>query len=291
MTPNKDERSTSIPAATNSAMRPGQRPVVIAMHCSGADGNQWRKLAQKLEPRFEVVAPSFIGADPMSRWHGQHRFRLADEVKPLLELIDACTAPVHLVGHSYGGAAALRVAASRPECIASVSLYEPSAFHLLRQLGQQAEAELCEIEDVARSLVDGLSNGAYVQAASEFVDYWNGAGCWASLREPVRALLVRWLPHAALHFHALFCEATPLAAMRFSAPLLVVRGEHARPPSRLLADLLASEIGGRSAECVPRAGHMGPVTHAETVNALIANHIATAQAVLPSFDLHTRNAA
>src|SRR6266516_1098475 len=38
------------------------------------------------------------------------------------------TAPVHLIGHSYGGGVALRVAVERSNRIASLTLYEPTAF-------------------------------------------------------------------------------------------------------------------------------------------------------------------
>ena len=113
----------------------GKRPVVIALHCSGADGSQWRKLSAALAPDFAVVAPDFIGANGAVAWHGQRQFTLADEAKRILSVIEASHEPVHLVGHSYGGAVALRVAMARPSCIASLSLYEPSAFHLLRELG------------------------------------------------------------------------------------------------------------------------------------------------------------
>lgn len=276
--------------AADRTRQPGDRPVVIALHCSGGDGNQWRKLARELAPSFDLIAPSFIGTDPLSPWLGQHRFRLADEAERILAIIDACEAPVHLVGHSYGGGVALRVAMSRPDRIASLSLYEPSAFHLLRQLGRRAEAELGEIEGLARSISEGLSTGAYIQATAGFVDYWNGVGCWASLREPIRDSLVRWLPYAALHFHALLWETMPLAAMRVPVPTLILRGEHALPPSRLIAELLADETG-TLATIVPGAGHMGPATHAADVNALIVDHITSAQAMVSPVDRLERSAA
>src|SRR6266536_1481912 len=38
------------------------------------------------------------------------------------------SAPVHLIGHSYGGGVALRVAVERSNRIASLTLYEPTAF-------------------------------------------------------------------------------------------------------------------------------------------------------------------
>jgi len=42
---------------------------------------------------------------------------------------------VHLVGHCYGGVLALHVALARLDRIASMALYKPSAFQLLKQMG------------------------------------------------------------------------------------------------------------------------------------------------------------
>ena len=59
-----------------------QFPVpVIALHCSGADGGQWRKLAAALGPRYEVFTPSFLGCADIGPWTGERAFTLADEAQ------------------------------------------------------------------------------------------------------------------------------------------------------------------------------------------------------------------
>ena len=266
----------TIPAPNQGGI--GKRPVVVALHCSGADGSQWRKLNAALAPDFAVVSPDFIGANAAVAWHGQRDFTLADEAERILSVIEACPEPVHLVGHSYGGGVALRIAMSSPSRIASLSLYEPSAFHLLRELGPSAVTELAEIEGLAGSIVHRMGSGDHAEAAATFVDYWNGDGAWSALREDVRASMLRWMPYAAVHFHALLSEMTPLAAVRLDCPVLVMRGEHALPPSRLLAETIARAMSDRPVECISGAGHMGPITHADAVNMCIAAHLAAAEA-------------
>jgi pimeloyl-ACP methyl ester carboxylesterase len=283
MSENASPRQSQPTAATRSDL-PGEceRPLVVALHCSGGDGGQWRKLAAMLAPRFAVAMPNFFGAGGAAGWHGQHAFTLADEARPILALIDECARPVHLVGHSYGGGVALYAALSRPARIASLSLYEPSAFHVLRTLGAGAMAEFAEIEGVARSVLAGLGSGAYADTAAGFVDYWNGAGAWSELRDDIRLALVRWLPHAALHFQALINERTPLAELvHLDCPVLVMAGEHARPPSRRIAEEVARAKTGALFERIRGAGHMGPITHADAVKACIAAHLAAAEATSP----------
>ena len=116
---------------------------VIALHCSGAGAGQWRQLGEALAPRHELVAPEHYGCDSTGPWSGEHAFTLADEAARTIEIIDRSDGKVHLVGHSYGGGVALRAAVERPDRIASLTLYEPSAFHLLRAMGARAGCRAC----------------------------------------------------------------------------------------------------------------------------------------------------
>lgn len=247
---------------------------VVALHCSGADGRQWDKLAAVLGPRFEVIAPSFFGVSDVRPWSGERSFTLADEAEAVIELIDAAGTGVHLIGHSYGGGVALKAASMRPAAIASLSLYEPSAFHILRQLGASAAPDLAEIEALAASVGTGVVSGAYREASATFVDYWNGEGAWQALRAEVRDELVRWLPKAPLDFRALLGDDTDIATYRsIACPTLLMRGAHARGPSRRIVDALSNVMTEASVANIGDAGHMGPLSHAQQTNDLIARHI------------------
>jgi len=199
---------------------------------------------------------------------------LMDEAKAVVDLVESLTEPVHLIGHSYGGGVALKVATERPERFASLTLYEPSAFHILRKMGLIARNDLEEIECLAALIGSGLVSGAYQQAAAAFVNYWNGPDAWASLRPNVRDALIAWLPKAPLDFRALIDDDTPLTMLaRITCPMLMLRGEHALAPSRRIVEELRRLVPNGQAEIVPGAGHMGPMTHQEAVNARIGAHI------------------
>lgn len=255
--------------------RPRQR--VLALHCSGADHRQWRKLRTALEPEFELIAPDFYGCEATGPWHGARRFSLAEEAAAIIELIDDLNESVHLVGHSYGGGVALKVAIERPGSIRSLALYEPSAFHILRQLGEEGAAEFAEIRALADDVGMNILRGAYQAAARSFVDYWNGHGAWDELRAEVRTALLRWLPKAPLDFAALIEEPTPISAYRvLCCPVLLLRGEYAPRPSRKIVDELVRLVPCGRAEIVSKAGHMGPITHGEEIAAQIARHVCRA---------------
>jgi pimeloyl-ACP methyl ester carboxylesterase len=254
------------------------RSRIVALHCSGASGRQWQQLRQVLGSQFNLLAPDLIGCGARPHWSGDHSFTLADEAAPIVSIMDALDMPVHLVGHSYGGGVALRAAVERPDRVASLSLYEPTAFHVLNFLGAKGRVALNEIRAVAAQVGHGLISGAYQSATRDFVDYWSGTGTFDGLKPEMRANLVRFIPKASLDFRALISEPIPLEAYRqVQAPLLLLCGEHAPEPAALVARKLAEVMNPGALRIVDGAGHMGPFSHAEIVMREISNHILAAE--------------
>jgi pimeloyl-ACP methyl ester carboxylesterase len=282
------EESMSIMSTFRAQSAP--RGLAIALHCSGAGAGQWRGLRDMLGTHYELVAPEHYGCESTGPWTGDHAFTLADEAARTIALIDGAYGKVHLVGHSYGGAVALHAALARPDRIASLTLYEPSAFHLLKQFAGGVAA-FAEISALAGSTGESVISGDYRGAAARFVDYWSGPGAWEALRPSHQAALTRWVSKAPLDFGALIQEPTPASAyadLRF--PVLVLRGEHAPAPTRVIAHRLATLCPAVRLAIVAGAGHMGPLTHAVAVHALMVEHIAEARALAPQQRRHAPNA-
>jgi pimeloyl-ACP methyl ester carboxylesterase len=258
---------------------PNSNPtLVIALHCSGAGGAQWRSLGEALGSTYQVMTPEHYGSEAAGPWSGTHAFTLADEAARTIDLIDRSERKVHLVGHSYGGGVALHVALARPGRVASLALYEPSAFHLLKAMGDQGAPAFAEIVDITHEIGQGVIVGDYTRAAAAFVDYWSGAGAWAALRPSVQAALICWVPKAPLDFRALIEEPTPVAAYAdLRMPVLIMRGEHATKTTHTIAEMLPTVLPETDLVVVDGAGHMGPLTHGTVVSELIAAHIGAAE--------------
>jgi pimeloyl-ACP methyl ester carboxylesterase len=259
--------------------RPAGRGRVIALHCSGANGGEWRALEEALGNRYEVLTPEHYGCGSTEPWPGEHVFALADEAARALALLEQTEGKVHLVGHSYGAGVALNVALARPERLASLALYEPASFHLLGQMGERAAEAYAEVTGAASSIVSGIVNGDYRGSVTSFVDYWNGPGAWSALRPSLQSALIRWAPKGPLEFHALLHDPTPAEAYRaVDVPALILRGEHGPMPTRVIAESLSTLLPSCRVAVVDGAGHMGPVTHAAAVSELIVRHIAEVDA-------------
>ena len=250
---------------------------VIALHCSGGSGSQWLPLKRMLPDRMQLWCPNFIGSTWTGHWSGDRAFTLADEAAPIISMIDALGRPVHLVGHSYGGAVALRVARERPDQIASMILYEPVALHVLKTAGEAGDAALRDVATISATIDRAILSGDHRNAASQFVEYWGGPGAWAALRDEAQAVVIHYMPKAPLDFRAVSFERVPLAAYRqFKFPVMLLQGQHAHEPMRLVARRLADLLRCCSLQTIDGAGHMGPLTHANAVASLMAALIAQA---------------
>ncbi len=246
---------------------------VVLLHSSASSGAQWRSLCGLLQNDFEVLAPDLYGYGTSVDWPGRRPFTLADEADAVGRLLGNNDKPVHIVGHSYGGAVALKLALAPHIRLQSLTLIEPVAFYLLPHdtEGTKLYNEVRRIGDLVRQCV---ACGDYWGGMGRFIDYWNGNGTWESLSEDKRAALAVRTPKVALDFYATTAEDTPLSAYcNIAAPALILRGQRTPAPTQRIAELLSHAIPESHLQTVPGAGHMAPLTHVEFVNAAIQRHL------------------
>jgi len=247
---------------------------VLLIHCSSACSGEWRGLCETLGDEFHLIAPDQWGCGKSDPWTGRGTFSLAEEAAPILDLIYGLGKPVHLIGHSYGGAVALRIARKRPDLVRSLTLVEPSCFHLLRGGHALDRALFGQIARVAGDVKDAAASGDYWGGMARFVDYWNGPDAWHGMSHGSRMKLGQCLAKVVLDFRALFEEPADLAAYAaLTMPALVLCGERSPGPSRRIVDMLVSAMPRARLAPIAGAGHMSPMTHPEAVNALIAEHL------------------
>ena len=261
------------------ASRPEEaKPAVIALHCSLSSGQQWTRLAEALGDGFEVIAPDLAGygnnlAAPMLPT------TLADEVAVLGRQIDHLAGPIHLVGHSYGGAVAFKMASSDAYAsrIRSLTLIEPVLPTLLRD--NPAERRLHDLfADMGTRIHVDLWNGMYMEALDRFLDYWSGSGPREALSGEARMRLIQTIEKVPFDFTGILGEvnvASAAAALR--VPTLLVSGGLSPYMTQRIVARLATLIPGSEIRHLTAAGHMLPITHAKAINPDIVRHIELAE--------------
>jgi pimeloyl-ACP methyl ester carboxylesterase len=244
------------------------------IHCSSATKAEWQSLCETLNADFRSVAVDQWGCGQRAPWTGQGEFNLVSEAAPIIGLIRNIGTPVHLVGHSYGGGVALRIARELPELIRSLTLIEPSSFHLLKAGEPDDQILLQEVTGVADTVNEAVSSGKYWSGAGHFVDYWSGEGTWDAMSHKLQMTLSQTLDKVILDFKALLNEPASLEDYgTIACPTLILCGEWARRPSRRIVQMLAGAMPKAYVQEVAGAGHMSPLTHPDTVNDLIREHL------------------
>jgi pimeloyl-ACP methyl ester carboxylesterase len=247
------------------AHRDGHGPVVICLHPSGSSSSQWRDLATDLGRDRTVITPDLMGhgrSPAAAGTGGDVLLQDAAQVAALVAEHDA----VHLVGHSYGAAVALRVALAQPARVSSLALYEPVVFGTLHGHAQD-ESLWQEITQTGRTIALRARQQQVLAAGRIFVDYWSGAGRWRALGAERQWAIARRMPAIAAHFEGLFAWRELDVLRALAQPVLLLQGEHTRPVAARVVARLRALLTAAEHVVVPGAGHMGPVTHRSVVNA------------------------
>jgi pimeloyl-ACP methyl ester carboxylesterase len=253
---------------------------VVCIHSSASSSVQWRSLMERLAPRYRVIAVDLYGSGRTPAWPGDQRMRLDDQLALLEPVFRIAGDRFHLVGHSFGGAIALKAAFVDRSRVISLALYEPVLFSVLMADAPDSVAarEILAVRDDTIRLVD---QGELDASAARFVDYWMGEGAWATTPESRKPVIAAAMRAVKPEWHAAFCEPTPLYAFAaIDAPTLLLTGAKSRESTRAIARLLRAVLPRVQAEDLSGVGHMAPVTHPERVSPLIERFLEAAQAPL-----------
>src|SRR4051812_29791747 len=119
---------------------------VVLVHSSGLSAQQWGPIVPRLAASHRVLAPDLLGYGASAPWPDPDRFDLVEDLAIVRAVIASADAPVHLVGHSYGGVLAMLAAREAPARVRSLALYEPVAFHVLVGRDPEGEADLASVD-------------------------------------------------------------------------------------------------------------------------------------------------
>ena len=93
-----------------SAIRTGDGPLIVFLPPGASSAAAWRGVTEDLTARFECLAVNLSGYGETEAFQSDRPMTLDDEAQAVLALMGSHRARVHLVGHSYGGAIAIRLA-------------------------------------------------------------------------------------------------------------------------------------------------------------------------------------
>ncbi|WP_300458173.1 alpha/beta hydrolase [Desulfobacula sp.] len=246
----------------------GQGPATVLLHSSMSSKDQWKPLISLLAAKFKFISIDLSGYGDNGLPLNHQTFSTEDEVRLAQRIMTkemGNETPFHLIGHSYGGAIALKLAVKMLDRVKTLTLFEPVTFHLL----PPEEAAHKEITKIREQFTHALIEKDKAVATQLFIDYWSGKETFTNLVPKNQALYIRYIEKVLLDFQALFNESLTLEDYSgIHIPVCMIKGETSPLSSLQVFRILERSLPYLSSYSVP-GGHMAPITHFKTVNTII----------------------
>jgi pimeloyl-ACP methyl ester carboxylesterase len=237
-----------------------------------AFGGAWNNIAKALGEGITLVAPDMPSHGKSADWDGVSDF---SETVFRASIAALDTAPMDVVGHSFGAATALRMAVEHPDRIRSLTLFEPVFFAAARAVSPEA---LADDNENLKVMEASLRSGDHIAAARAFNRMWATGPGWDTLPERAQQAMARAVPVVPATRPFLYddtCDLLGPGRMEaVGAPTLVMRGALSLPVIVATNKGLANRLGNAQEVVIEDAGHMAPISHpaevAEAIGGLLA---------------------
>ena len=241
---------------------------VVFLHSGVGSAGEWKQVFSLWPEGYRLVAIDAYrdGTGP----GGVGRRSLDDYADQVYAVAEHVGDSVCLVGFSWGGATALRVAVAAPDLVDSLAVVEPEAYALLRTQDDDAYADICGLRDRWRAHVRA---GRWYEAFEEFVDFYNGPGSFARWPPPRREAFLADQRARGDLWDVLFDDnlLTLDALASVTAPVHVVEGSLTSAVDHAICDVVRRHVPHAQHTLIEGAGHMMPLTHPESLTrALLA---------------------
>jgi pimeloyl-ACP methyl ester carboxylesterase len=254
---------------------PGAGPTVVLLPGSCATGSAWRPIVEAWDGRFRCVTTSLLGYGGTAERRSAADPAIAHEAEAVEAVIRRAGGPVHLVGHSFGGLIGVAVALRGAVPLASLTVVEAPAMELLRERSEDAR-HYQAFRAMTKGYFAAFERGEK-EAIASMIDFYGGAGTYASLPARVRAYAAETTAVNILDWASGY--AFPLTAATLATidvPALVLWGGASHPAAQRANALLGQSVPGAATAEVGGAAHFMIVTHAREVARLIAHHVEAA---------------
>jgi pimeloyl-ACP methyl ester carboxylesterase len=250
----------------------GAGPAVVFVPGSFSTPAAWSGLQKRLPPGYRFIATSICGYGGTDETRSLSDFGMAHQVRVVEAVARHAGAPVHLVGHSFGGAIALAAALAGAVEVLSLATFEANPLVVMRQRGH---ADLFAATQAMNAAFEQAYHDGERDAAGRIIDFWGGAGSFAAMPEPVQDYCRATTFANVLDWRTAFAfEAAPADYARLTMPALIVRGGLANQAMVAITDGLTASLPDVRSAVVAGASHFLITSHAADCAQLLADFLA-----------------
>lgn len=239
----------------------GAGAATLLIHCALARHEALLPLAEALGGKATLF--DMPGHGRSGDWDGKKEYQglVADAAEAL------CDGPTHLIGHSFGATAALRLAVTKPALISRLTLIEPVYFAAAKgTAAHQTHAKLF------RPFVGAMLAGDEERAAQVFNSLW-GDTAWEGLSPRRQAYLTERIHLIVAGASAIEEDADGITSAdrlaQLTIPVTLIRGAQSPDVIGAIHASLCDRIPNARDHVVDGAAHMLPITHTDQVAQII----------------------
>jgi lipase len=241
---------------------------VVFLHSGVGSAGEWKPVFSLWPEGYRLVAvDAYRDGTGLGEPERRSLDDYADQVYAVAKHVGES---VHLVGFSWGGATALRVAAAAPEVVDSLAVVEPEAYALLSTQDATAYAQICDLRDRWRAHVGAER---WYDAFEAFIDFYNGPGSFAQWPPERREAFLAVQQTRGDLWDVLFDGRllTVDALAGLTAPVHVIEGSQTSAVDHAICDVVRRHVPHAHYTLIEGASHMMPLTHPEPLTrALLA---------------------
>jgi pimeloyl-ACP methyl ester carboxylesterase len=267
--------------------RAGNGDPAVFSHGIPTDYRAWSSQVEPFSKTFSTIAYSRRYASPNKREGDVTDSSIGNNAADLKGLIEKLgVAPVHLIGHSYGGFVAAFLAADHPDLVRSLVLVEPAIATLLvenpgsfsemlglllRSPGVALSARRFQSRSLAPALkaLDAGQNEKAVELNVDGVEDMKGG--FAQMPDSAKKMML----DNARTIAELRTKLPPFRAHigKISCRTLVVNGEQSAAWLRRIGEVTAKSIPGCESVKIPRSRHFPHLENSPEFNSRVLGFI------------------